>query len=168
MMVKPKMIFGLPQENSFIAITWNPESNCTCREKNHFLFHWSFSTSPEQHKRIWMSSKRNASMIIGTWMGKECQMHGQDSQDSFYKKERPPEGYTWCGERLTRKQSTSRSDDMARYVGSMCLTQRKRKQNKDGLSRNVTRTTDTTSDVMSEKHIEDDWIVDGDRELSDA
>ena len=19
--------------------TWNPESNCTCREKNHFLFH---------------------------------------------------------------------------------------------------------------------------------
>ena len=25
-------------ENSFIVITLNPESNCTCREKNHFLF----------------------------------------------------------------------------------------------------------------------------------
>ena len=32
----------------------------------------------------------------------------------------------------------------------------------------VTRTTDTTLDVMSEKHIEDYWNVDGDRELSDT
>ena len=32
----------------------------------------------------------------------------------------------------------------------------------------VTRTTNTTSDVMSEKQIEDYWNVDGDRELSDA
>ena len=39
MMRKPKMISGLLREISFIAITWNPESNCTCRTKNHFLFH---------------------------------------------------------------------------------------------------------------------------------
>ena len=39
MMVKPKAIFGLSQEISFTVITWNPESNCTCRLKNHFLFH---------------------------------------------------------------------------------------------------------------------------------
>ena len=32
----------------------------------------------------------------------------------------------------------------------------------------VTRTTDTTSDVMSEKHVEDYWNVDEDRDLSDA
>ena len=32
----------------------------------------------------------------------------------------------------------------------------------------VTRTTDTSLDVMSEKHIEDYWNVDGERELSDA
>ena len=32
----------------------------------------------------------------------------------------------------------------------------------------VTRTTDTTLDVMSEKHIEDYWNVDGEKELSDA
>ena len=32
----------------------------------------------------------------------------------------------------------------------------------------VARTTDTTLDVMSEKHIEDYWNVDGDGELSDA
>ena len=33
-----KMISRRSQENSFIAIMWNPESNCTCRKKNHFLF----------------------------------------------------------------------------------------------------------------------------------
>ena len=27
------------QATLFILITWNPESNCTCREKNRFLFH---------------------------------------------------------------------------------------------------------------------------------
>ena len=32
----------------------------------------------------------------------------------------------------------------------------------------VTRTIDTSLDVMSEKHIDDYWIVDGNRELSDA
>ena len=32
----------------------------------------------------------------------------------------------------------------------------------------VTGTTDTTLDVMSEKHTEDHWNVDGERELSDA
>ena len=32
----------------------------------------------------------------------------------------------------------------------------------------VTRSTDTTLDVMSEKHIENYWDVHGDRELSDA
>ena len=32
----------------------------------------------------------------------------------------------------------------------------------------VTRTTDTSLDVLLEKHIDDYWKVDGDRELSDA
>ena len=34
--------------------------------------------------------------------------------------------------------------------------------------RDVTRTTDTTIDVMSKKHIEDYWNGDGERQLSDA
>ena len=38
MMRKLKVTSGLLQENSFIDITLNPESNCTCRENNHFLF----------------------------------------------------------------------------------------------------------------------------------
>ena len=39
MMRKLEMISGPCQEISFVAITWNPESNCTCRLKNHPLFH---------------------------------------------------------------------------------------------------------------------------------
>ena len=31
------MTFGPCQETSFTVITLNPESNCTCREKNHSL-----------------------------------------------------------------------------------------------------------------------------------
>ena len=38
MMRKLKMTSGRSQENSFIVITLYPESNCTCREKNHFPF----------------------------------------------------------------------------------------------------------------------------------
>ena len=37
-MVKLEMIFGPFQETPFSAITLNPESNFTRREKNHFLF----------------------------------------------------------------------------------------------------------------------------------
>ena len=35
------------QETSYTAITLNPESNFTRREKNHSLFHWSTLTTPE-------------------------------------------------------------------------------------------------------------------------
>ena len=52
------MIFGPCQETSYTAITLNPESNCTCREKNHFLFHWSTSTLPEQDILHWMCGRR--------------------------------------------------------------------------------------------------------------
>ena len=51
---------------------------------------------------------------IGTLMEIEnCQMHGQVSQDSPYLlREKPPDGHTWSGKRLTRKQTTSRPDTL--------------------------------------------------------
>ena len=39
MMVEQEMISGPFQGNAFTVITLNRESNCACREKNHFLFH---------------------------------------------------------------------------------------------------------------------------------
>ena len=41
-----------------------------------------------------------------------CQMHGQDSQELFYWRKRSPEGYTWSGTRLTRKQKSFRPHDV--------------------------------------------------------
>ena len=38
MMRKLKVTSGLLWEISFIVITLHPESNCTCRQKNHFIF----------------------------------------------------------------------------------------------------------------------------------
>ena len=54
-------------------------------------------------------------------MGKKnCQMHGQDSQN----------GYTWSGRRLTRKQTTSRPDNVWPDMWKICLMQQGRKQSK--------------------------------------
>ena len=76
-------------------------------------------TSPELFKRIWMSGKRNASMIIGISMGQEtCLILGQVSLDLFFWKKKPPDGYMWSGVRLTRKQlSFMARSFMARTLG---------------------------------------------------
>ena len=112
MLRKLKVTSGPLQENSFIVITWNPESNCTCREKNHFIFRWSTSTLPEQHVHHWTYCWRKYWRLLERgWRKKNCQMHGQVSQDSFY----------WTKghltdihgrARLARKQTTSRPDNV--------------------------------------------------------
>ena len=64
------------------------------------------------------------------------QMHGQASPDLL--NERPPAGYTWSGWRLTRKQTTSRPDnvwpDLWKHVSD--AAKKKAKRSKSGLSRN--------------------------------
>ena len=37
---------------------WNPETNCTCRPKNHSLSHWNTITSPETLIHHWMQRWR--------------------------------------------------------------------------------------------------------------
>ena len=76
---------GPCQETSYTAITLNPESNFTRREKNHSLFHSNTLTYPGLLVQIWMSNKRNASMTIGTSMGqKTCRTLGQVSLNLLY------------------------------------------------------------------------------------
>ena len=112
MMWKRKMISGRSQENSFIANKWNPESNCTCRKKNHFLFQLNTLTLPERHTHPWMYCWRKLLKITGTWMEKKL----SDAWTGFTRfiilNERPPDGYSWSGRRLTRKQATSRPDNV--------------------------------------------------------
>ena len=125
-MRKSKKISGRSQEILFIVIKWNSESNCTCRKKNHFLFHWNTSTLPEPFIRHWMYCWTNTLMITGTWMEKEnYQMHGQASQESFQWTKGHFDGYTWSEWRLTRKQTTSRPHNSWPDIGVM---QRKAKR----------------------------------------
>ena len=60
-----------------------------------------------------------------------CQMHEQALQDSFLFNERPPDGYTWSGERLSRKQTTSRPDnkwpDMWKHMSDAAKSKAKQK-----------------------------------------
>ena len=52
-------------------------------------------------------------MIIGISMALEtCLILGQVSHNLLYWKKNPPDGYMWSGERLTRKQLTSRPDHL--------------------------------------------------------
>ena len=53
----------------------------------------------------------------------------------FLRKERPPEGYAWSGERRENKQPLVLMM-YGQICGSLCPMQQKREQNKDGLSRN--------------------------------
>ena len=79
--------------------------------------------------------------ITGTWMEKRIVR----CMDRFHKicstEGKATEGYTWSGWRLTRKQTTSRPDDvwpdMWTHVSDAA---KKRRQNKDGLSRNQNST----------------------------
>ena len=112
MWVKRFLTFRPCQESSLTAITLNPESNFTRREKNHSLFHSNTLTYPELLIRIWMSSKRSALMILGISMGEEiCVIRGQVSHNLLYSKKKLLTDM-WSGERLTRKQLTSRPDHL--------------------------------------------------------
>ena len=78
-------IFGACQETSYTAITLNPESNFTRREKNHSLFHWNLLMYPEPPIQIWMLCKNAASTTIGTSMDQEiCLILGQVSLSLLY------------------------------------------------------------------------------------
>ena len=80
-----KSVFGLSQEILFVVVTWNPESNCTCRLQNHSLFCWKILTLPELPIQLWVWCRKNILMITGMLIEKEsCWMHGQVSQDSLY------------------------------------------------------------------------------------
>ena len=104
------MIFGPCQETSNTAITLNPESNFTRREKNHSLKYIDVTRTThtnldvEQERRIddcWnIDGSRDLS---ASWTG--------FTQFTLLE-EKPPDGYMWSGWGLTRKQLTSRPDHL--------------------------------------------------------
>ena len=113
MPVKQLMISGPCQETSYTAITLNPESNFTRREKESFPLPLKYidvsrtthtNLDVKQEKRIddyWNIDGSRA--LSDPWTGL--------TQFTLLEEE-PPEGYIWSGKRLTRKQQTSRPDHL--------------------------------------------------------
>ena len=92
---------------------WNPESNCTCRKKNHFLFRLKYiDVTRTTHTSLDVLLEKQ----IEDYWNVDGEKELSDVWTGFTRfvllKERPPEGYTWSGERLTRKQKTSRPGDV--------------------------------------------------------
>ena len=105
MPVKQFMIFGPCQESSYTAITLNPESSFTRRERNHSL--------PIPLKYIDVSRTTHTNLdvkqekrIDDYWNidGQEtCLILGQASLDLFYWKKKPPDGFLWSGGEINKK-----------------------------------------------------------------
>ena len=75
-----------------------------------------------------------------------CQIRGRVSQRFILLNEKPPDGYTWSGGRLTRKQTNSRPDNVGQMCGNICLMHQNAKKSKSGLSGNQ-------SSIMPEDHV---------------
>ena len=131
-MRKLRVTSGRSQENSFVVITLYTESNCTCRKKKNFLFHWKLSMSSEQHTHHWTYCWKNRLKITGTWMEKKnCLMHGQDSQDLFYWRKGLLTDTHGLGGDLQWNKIPLLLAICGQICGNLGPMQRKRKQNKD-------------------------------------
>ena len=116
---------------------WTQSQTAHAERKKHFLFRWSTSTLPEQHFHYWTYCWKNTLKITGTGMeNRNCQMHGQDSQDLFYWRE----GHRKDTHGPERDSQGNKQPFVlmvyGQICGNLCPMQRKRKQNKDVLSRN--------------------------------
>ena len=104
-----RTIFGPCREASYTAITLNPESNFTRREKSHSLFHWSTLTYPEL-TRTNLDVKQEKR--INDYWNIDGSRDLSDSWTGFTQftllEEKAPDGYMWSGERLTKRKVTSR------------------------------------------------------------
>ena len=107
------VIFGPCQEASYTAITLNPESNITRREKSHSPIPLKYiDVSRTTHTNLDVKQEKR---IDGYW-NIDGSRDLSDPWTGFTQitplEEKTPEGYMWSGWRLTRKQPTSRPDHL--------------------------------------------------------
>ena len=110
--MKQGMISGQFQGTTFTVITLNRESNCTCREKRHSLFHYEkidVTTATSATLDVMLERSMDDCWNIegdrdlsGAWTG-FTRVTIQD--------EKPPDGHTWSGG-LIKKQTPSRPDHL--------------------------------------------------------
>ena len=104
------MTFGPYQETSYSAITLNPESNFTRREDSFPIPLKYIDVSRTTHTNLDVKQERR----IDDYWNIDGSRDLSDPWTGFTQftlfEEKPADGYTWSGGRLTRKQLTSRQD----------------------------------------------------------
>ena len=113
MPVKQYTIFGRCREASYTAITLNPESNFTRRENHSFPIPLKYiDVTRTTHTHLDVKQEKR----IDDYWNIDGSRDLSDPWTGFTQitllDEKAPDGYTWSGERLTRKQLTSRPDHL--------------------------------------------------------
>ena len=140
MPVKHEMISGIFRETSSTAITLNRESNCSRREE-------SFSI-PLKFFDFSRATRTTLDVMQESRIGDHWNVDGsRDLSDSWtgvtqytLLKETPPDGYTWSGERFTKRQATSRPDHLWPEIWKDMSRNSELRKSKIGQSRNRSST----------------------------
>ena len=113
MMRKLKVTSGLLQENSFIVITLNPRVKLYMPKERSFPI-------PINYIDVTRTTLSSPDVLLEKNIEDHWNEDGEkemsDAWTGFTRfillNERPPDGYAWSGERLARKPTTSRPDDV--------------------------------------------------------
>ena len=110
--MKRQMFFGPCQETSFAAVTLNPESSFTRREKNHSLPLEYIDVSRITPTNLDVKQEQRIDDILNVNGSKDLSDLWTGSTQFTLLVEKLPKGYMSSGEGLTRKQQTSRPDHL--------------------------------------------------------
>ena len=109
--MKQEVISGPFQGTTFTVITLNPELELYVPREESFLI-------PLRYIDVTRATSKTLDVMLERRIDDYWSIEGdRDLSDSWIGftrftilDEKPPDGYTWCGERLTKKQTTSRPD----------------------------------------------------------
>ena len=116
----------------FTVITLNRESNCTCREKHHFLFHWNTSTWPGPQVHHGEVYRR----LLERWWRSRIVKNVDRFHAIHCIEWKPPDGYTWSWERLTKSKRPPGQTLCGQHFGKVCRKRRSGEKSRSGLLKN--------------------------------
>ena len=107
------MTSGPCQEASYTAITLNPESNFTRRREESFPIPLKYiDVTRTTHTKFDVVSERRIDDYWNIDGSRDLSDYWTGFTQFTLLEEKPLDGYMWSGERLTRKQQTSRPDHL--------------------------------------------------------
>ena len=116
--VKQQVTSGPCQEVSYTAITLNPESSFTRRDRNHSLIPLKYiDVSRTTHTNLDVKQEKRIDYYWNIDGSRDLSDPWTGFTQFTLLEEKLPDGYMWSGVGLTRKQLTSRPDHL--WPGSM-------------------------------------------------